>query len=121
MPSRARRYPRSDARWNQIVITVRIGITVITVSRASFSSRENISAMIVTIEMSWIPNELMPSWRNCWRFSMSLVIRLMSTPAFSSVKKSRLRRCRCVNTKIRSRCMTRAASRPEASTNARCA
>ena len=43
---------------------------------------------------------------------MSLVIRLMRTPAFSSVKKSRLSRWRWVNTRIRRRCMTRAASRP---------
>ena len=27
-----------------------------------------------------------PSWSNCWSTSMSLVMRVMITPAFSSVK-----------------------------------
>ena len=41
--------------------------------------------MIVTMVRPWSANWLRPSWRSCWRFSMSLVIRVMTTPAFSSV------------------------------------
>ena len=43
---------------------------------------------------------------------MSLVIRVMTTPAFSSVKKSRERRWRWVKTLTRRSFMTQAASRP---------
>ncbi len=43
---------------------------------------------------------------------MSLVIRLMTTPAFSSVKKSRERRCRWRKTVIRRSFMTQEARRP---------
>ena len=43
---------------------------------------------------------------------MSLVIRLIKTPAFSSVKKSRLSRWNCVKTRMRRSCMTRDESLP---------
>ena len=43
---------------------------------------------------------------------MSLVMRVMITPAFSSVKKSSDSRCRWVKTLTRRSFMTRAASRP---------
>ena len=43
---------------------------------------------------------------------MSLVIRLMTTPAFSSVKKSSERRCRWRKTVIRRSFMTHEARRP---------
>ena len=43
---------------------------------------------------------------------MSLVIRLMTTPAFSSVKKSSESRCRWRKTLIRRSFMTQEASRP---------
>jgi hypothetical protein len=58
----------------------------------------------------------MPSWINCWRFSMSLVMRLIKTPAFSSVKKSRLSRWNWVKTRMRRSCMTRDESLPVTST-----
>ena len=50
---------------------------------------------------------------------MSLVIRVMTTPAFSSVKKSRDRRWRCEKTLTRRSFMTHAASRPVTRTRAR--
>ena len=47
---------------------------------------------------------------------MSLVIRVMTTPAFSSVKKSSPSRWRWVKTRTRRWCITREASRPDALT-----
>ena len=43
---------------------------------------------MTTMVSPWMANWASPSWSSCCRFSMSLVIRLMTTPAFSSVKKS---------------------------------
>ena len=55
-----------------MVNAVSSGTTLTTVSdtRSSMSSLNKMT-MIVTIETSWTAKELMPSWRNCWRFSMS--------------------------------------------------
>ena len=50
---------------------------------------------------------------------MSLVIRVMTTPAFSAVKKSSDRRCRCEKTLTRRSFITPAASRPVTFTRAR--
>ena len=52
---------------------------------------------------------------------MSLVIRLMMTPAFSSVKKSSERRCRWRKMVIRRSFMTQEASRPVTRTWPHCA
>ena len=68
--------------------------------------------VITTMVSPWIANCARPSCNSCWRFSMSLVIRLMRTPAFSSVKKSSDRRWRCVKTLTRRSFMTPAARRP---------
>ena len=67
---------------------------------------------MTTMVKPWMANWERPSWSSCWRFSMSLVIRLMTTPAFSSVKKSSERRCRWAKTLTRRSFMTQAASRP---------
>ncbi len=67
---------------------------------------------ITTIVSPWMANWANPSWSNCCRFSMSLVIRVMITPAFSAVKKSSDRRCRWVKILIRRSFITPAASRP---------
>ena len=56
---------------------------------------------MTTIVRPWMANCASPSWRSCCRFSMSLVIRVMITPAFSSVKKSSDRRWRWVKTLTR--------------------
>ena len=56
------------------------------VSRASFHEKTNNTPATTTIVSAWMKNCAMPSWRSCWRTSMSLVIRVMITPAFSSVK-----------------------------------
>ena len=68
--------------------------------------------VMTIIVRPWMANELMPSWINCCRFSMSLVIRLIKTPAFSSVKKSRLSRWKWVKTRSRRSCITREAKVP---------
>ncbi len=49
----------------------------------------NSTTVITTMVSAWRASCQSPSWRSCWRFSMSLVIRLINTPAFSSVKKPR--------------------------------
>ena len=59
-----------------------------TVQAASSTLVMNKMTVITIIVRPCRANWLMPSWMSCWRFSMSLVMRLMSTPAFSSVKKS---------------------------------
>ena len=41
--------------------------------------------VITTIVSAWTTNWASPSCSSCCRFSMSLVIRVMITPAFSSV------------------------------------
>ena len=50
---------------------------------------------------------------------MSLVMRVMTTPAFSAVKKSSDSRCRCEKTLTRRSFMTPAANRPVTLTWAR--
>ncbi len=47
---------------------------------------------MTTMVSPWMASWESPSWSSCWRFSMSLVILLMTTPAFSSVKKPSERR-----------------------------
>ena len=54
--------------------------------RASFTSMVNRMTVMTTMVRPWMANWARPSCSSCWRFSMSLVIRVMSTPAFSSVK-----------------------------------
>ena len=67
---------------------------------------------MTTMVSAWMASWERPSWRSCWRFSMSLVIRLMITPAFSSVKKPSERRWRWAKTLTRRSFITQAASRP---------
>ena len=68
--------------------------------------------VMTTMVSPWMASWDSPSWRSCWRFSMSLVIRLMTTPAFSSVKKPSERRCRWAKTLTRRSFITQAARRP---------
>ena len=74
---------------------------------------------MTTMVRPWMANWARPSWSSCWRFSMSLVMRVMITPAFSSVKKSSDRRWRWAKTLTRRSFMTPAASRPVTRTWAR--
>ena len=67
---------------------------------------------MTTMVSAWMASWERPSWRSCWRFSMSLVIRLMTTPAFSSVKKPSESRWRWAKTLTRRSFITQAASRP---------
>ena len=80
-----------------------------TASRTSVAKR---MAVMTTMVSAWMASWESPSCRSCWRFSMSLVIRLMTTPAFSSVKKPSDRRWRWAKTLTRRSFITQAARRP---------
>ena len=66
--------------------------------------------MIVTITIvsAWTARFTMPSWNSWLSASMSLVMRVITRPAFSPVKKSMDSRCRCAKTQLGGR---RAATR----------
>ena len=51
----------------------------------SFTLSVNSTMVITIIVSAWTVSWARPSWSSCWRFSMSEVIRVMITPAFSSV------------------------------------
>jgi hypothetical protein len=88
------------------------GNTAKTVMAARVALVANKKTVITIMVSPWMANWASPSWSSCWRFSMSLVMRLMTTPAFSSVKKSRDSRWRCRNTVMRRSFMTHEARRP---------
>ena len=112
MPSRTLMYPCSDARLNQMDITMRGGSTANTVIAAKRTLVAKRKAVITTIVRPWMANWARPSWSSCCRFSMSLVMRLMTTPAFSSVKKSSESRWRWRKIVMRRSFMTHEARRP---------
>ena len=95
-------------------------MTSATVMRASRTLVVKRMTVITTMVRPWMANWARPSWSSCWRFSMSLVMRVMTTPAFSAVKKSSDRRCRWENTLTRRSFITPAANRPVTLTSARC-
>ena len=97
---------------NQIDMTTSGGSTATTVMVANRTLVKNRITVMTTMVSPCMANWARPSWRSCCRFSTSLVIRLMTTPAFSSVKKSRERRCRWRNTVTRRSFMTHEARRP---------
>jgi hypothetical protein len=69
-------------------MTISGGSTAKTVIAASVTLVAKRKAVITIMVRPWMANWASPSCSSCWRFSMSLVMRLMTTPAFSSVKKS---------------------------------
>ena len=104
---------------NQIDATTSTGMIKNTVMAASSTLVVNSTTVMTTMVSPWMASCERPSWSSCWRFSMSLVIRLMITPAFSSVKKPSDSRCRWVKIVTRRSFMTQAAIRPVTRTWAR--
>ncbi len=101
MRSRTSPYVRSEAWRNHSVITVMIG-TMTTVTRsASGTFIQNRTPMRNTNVVSWTARLMMPSCSSSDSASMSLVMRVMIRPAFSSVKKSSDSRWMCENTRTR--------------------
>ena len=68
--------------------------------------------LMTTSVRPWTARLTSPSWKSWVRLSMSLVIRVISRPAFSSVKKSSDRRWKCENTRTRSEYMSFSPRRP---------
>ncbi len=97
---------------NQIDDASKAGMMSSTVMAASRTSVVKRIAVITTMVSAWMASWERPSWSSCWRFSMSLVIRLITTPAFSSVKKPRESRWRWAKTLTRRSFITQAARRP---------
>ncbi len=96
------------------------GMIKATVIKASCTLMVNKMTVMTTMVSAWMASWERPSWSSCWRFSMSLVIRDMTTPAFSSVKNPSERRWRWAKTLTRRSFITQAASRPVTWTWNRC-
>jgi hypothetical protein len=97
------------------------GITTRIVMSASRTLVVKRKTEMTTMVRPWMANWARPSWSSCWRFSMSLVILLMTTPAFSSVKKSRESRWRWRKMVTRRSFITHEARRPVTRTWPHCA
>jgi hypothetical protein len=104
---------------NQSDATTSAGTIKRTVMAASRTLVANRMMVITTMVSPWMASWESPSCRSCWRFSMSLVIRDMITPAFSSVKKPSESRWRWANTLTLRSFITQAANRPDTCTWAR--
>ena len=88
------------------------GTTTSSVSRASDTFRVNNTTVMTTSVSACTAKFTKPSWKSWVRASMSLVMRVMSTPAFSFVKYPSDWRCKCENTRTRSWYMSFSPSRP---------
>ena len=62
------------------------GTIITSVMNASSAFIENRTIVTKTIVRPWTANWTRPSCSSCWSASMSLVIRVIVTPAFSAVK-----------------------------------
>ena len=87
------------------------GTTMTIMIRASVGLITNSTTAMTTSVSPCTARLTSPSWNSVVSASMSLVMRVMSRPAFSSVKKSSDRRWKWENTRMRS---SNISSRPAA-------
>ena len=91
----------SDADRYQSVAASMRGTITSSVMAASAGLRAMSTPVTNTIVRPWTNSWTNPSWRSCVRLSRSLVMRVISRPAFSREKKSTDSRWKWLNTLMR--------------------
>ncbi len=118
MRSRTARKAMSEAFRNHSVSTSITGTTPRNSTRASVGLTANSTTATMARVRNWTNMLTRPSWNRAVSDSMSLVMRVISTPPFSAVKKLSDRRWKWEKIRMRSVSMSASPTRPVQATRA---